>query len=148
MPIFLYFICGMHATAWLDKRCRVRTWDSNWWTPGCWSGMCTLNCCTTRMALSRDFYANLLLLFPNSLINTRFSDMQLEETPIRRNILLSHPANFSVYSNFYIKEYFPRSNLSFGIISIFWKQNVWNITNHTIHYLYQLTVDFQFSHFR
>ena len=33
MPIFLYFICGMPATAWLGKQCHVHTWDPNWQTP-------------------------------------------------------------------------------------------------------------------
>src|SRR3712207_5546967 len=29
VPIFLYFICGMPATARLDKQCHVCTWDPN-----------------------------------------------------------------------------------------------------------------------
>ena len=47
MPIFLYFMCGMPATAWLAMRCHVCTRDPNWWTPGCWSGTYALNCCAT-----------------------------------------------------------------------------------------------------
>ena len=34
-PIFLYFICGMPTTVWLDKWCYVRTRDLNQRTPGC-----------------------------------------------------------------------------------------------------------------
>ena len=29
MPIFLYFICGTPTTAWLAKRCHIRTQDLN-----------------------------------------------------------------------------------------------------------------------
>ena len=29
MPIFLYIICGMPITAWLDEQCHVRTWIRN-----------------------------------------------------------------------------------------------------------------------
>ena len=47
MPIFLYFICGMPTTAWLDKRCHVCTRDLNQRSPGHQSGMCKLNCCST-----------------------------------------------------------------------------------------------------
>ena len=50
MPIFLYFICGTPTTAWLDKRYHVHTRDPNRQTPGCRSGMCTLNRCTTGLA--------------------------------------------------------------------------------------------------
>ena len=35
VPIFLYFICGTPATAWLDKRCHVHTQDPNLRTLGC-----------------------------------------------------------------------------------------------------------------
>ena len=49
VPI-LYFICGMPTTAWLAKRCHVRTWDPNRRTPGHQSGTCTLNCCATGTA--------------------------------------------------------------------------------------------------
>ena len=50
VPIFLYFICGMSATARLDKRCHVRTWDPNRWTPGRQSRTCTLNRCAKGLA--------------------------------------------------------------------------------------------------
>ena len=52
MPIFLYFICGMPATAWHAKRCHVHTQDPNWQTPGRWSGTWALNCCTTALAVA------------------------------------------------------------------------------------------------
>uniref|UniRef100_A0A9L0JZL0 KRAB domain-containing protein n=1 Tax=Equus asinus TaxID=9793 RepID=A0A9L0JZL0_EQUAS len=35
VPIFLYFICGTPATAWLVKQCHVDTWDLNRQTPAC-----------------------------------------------------------------------------------------------------------------
>ena len=44
VPIFLYFICGTPATAWLANRCHVCTWDLNQQTPGQRSGMWALNC--------------------------------------------------------------------------------------------------------
>ena len=43
MPIFLYFLCGTPATAWLAKWCHVRTWDPNWQTPCRRNGTCALN---------------------------------------------------------------------------------------------------------
>ena len=43
MPIFLYSICGTSTTAWLVKRCHVRTRDPNQRTPGTRSGTCEAN---------------------------------------------------------------------------------------------------------
>ena len=50
MPIFLYFIYGTPATEWCAKQCHVCTRDLNLRTPGCWSGTCALDCCTTGPA--------------------------------------------------------------------------------------------------
>ena len=56
MPIFLYFICGTPATAWLfAKRCHVCTWDLNRPTPGRRSRACELNHCATRPAPEDSF---------------------------------------------------------------------------------------------
>ena len=55
MPIFLYFICGIPATAWLAKRCHVGTLDLNQQTLGRQSGMCALNRCATAPAPSAHF---------------------------------------------------------------------------------------------
>ena len=51
MPMFLYFICGTPATAWLAKWYHVCTQDPNQWTPGRRSRTCELNRCATRPAL-------------------------------------------------------------------------------------------------
>ncbi|XP_070421534.1 membrane-anchored junction protein isoform X2 [Equus przewalskii] len=51
VPIFLYFICGTPATAWLAKRCHVRTQDPNQRTPGRRRRTCELNHCATGPAL-------------------------------------------------------------------------------------------------
>ena len=61
MPIFLYFICGMLATAWLAKWCHVHTRDLNWRKPGCGSRTCELNCCATGLALKSHFYLFFIL---------------------------------------------------------------------------------------
>uniref|UniRef100_A0A9L0RUI1 Transmembrane protein 79 n=1 Tax=Equus caballus TaxID=9796 RepID=A0A9L0RUI1_HORSE len=50
MPIFLCFIHETSTTAWLAKRCHVRTRDTNLRTPGHQSRTCTLNRCATRPA--------------------------------------------------------------------------------------------------
>ena len=50
MPIFLYILCGMPATAWLAQRCHVHTWDLIQRTPGRQSGMYALNRCATGPA--------------------------------------------------------------------------------------------------
>ena len=51
MPIFLYFVCGTPATAWLDKRCHVRAGDLNQRTLAHQSRRCELNHrCATRPA--------------------------------------------------------------------------------------------------
>ena len=42
VSIVLHYICGMPATAWLDKRYHVRTRDPNQRTPGRWSRMANL----------------------------------------------------------------------------------------------------------
>ena len=55
VPIFLYFICGMPATAWLAKGRRVCTEDLNHRTLGRRSGTCELNCCATRPATPITF---------------------------------------------------------------------------------------------
>ena len=62
MPIFLYFICGMPARAWLAKRCHVRTWDLNGRTPGCRSGTCALNRCATGRPPNSGFLYQFLPL--------------------------------------------------------------------------------------
>ena len=49
VPIFLYFVCGTPATAWLEG-CEGHTWDLNQWTLGCQSGVHELNHYTTRPA--------------------------------------------------------------------------------------------------
>ena len=59
MPIFLYFICGTPTTAWLAKRCHVRTGDLSRQTPGRRSGMCALN----RVPLGRP--SSSTLNYPN-----------------------------------------------------------------------------------
>ena len=56
MPIFLYFICGTPATAWLAKQCHVHTRDPDWWTSGCGSRTCTLNCYATGLAPHSGFF--------------------------------------------------------------------------------------------
>ena len=58
MPVFLYFLCGTPTTAWLAKWCHVRTWDPNLRTPGCRSGTCAFNRCTTGPAPVFKPYAN------------------------------------------------------------------------------------------
>ena len=50
VPIFLYFLCGMPTTAWLDELCHVRTGDLNRQTPGRQRGTCELNRCATGPA--------------------------------------------------------------------------------------------------
>uniref|UniRef100_A0A9L0SE50 COX assembly mitochondrial protein n=1 Tax=Equus caballus TaxID=9796 RepID=A0A9L0SE50_HORSE len=55
VPIFLYFIYGTPTTAWLDKRCHVRTRDLNRRTPGRQSGTCKLNHCATGWAPNQAF---------------------------------------------------------------------------------------------
>ena len=50
VPIFLHFICGTLATAWLVKQCHVGTCDPNGRTPGSQSRTCALNCYATRPA--------------------------------------------------------------------------------------------------
>ena len=52
VPIFLYFICGTPATAWLAER----TQDPNQRTPGRQSEMCELNCGATGPAPSSDIF--------------------------------------------------------------------------------------------
>ena len=47
VPIFLYFICGAPARAWLAKWRHVCTRDLNWWTLGRQSRTCELNRCAT-----------------------------------------------------------------------------------------------------
>uniref|UniRef100_A0A9L0RH93 Peptidase S1 domain-containing protein n=2 Tax=Equus caballus TaxID=9796 RepID=A0A9L0RH93_HORSE len=47
VPFFLYFICGLPATAWLDKPC---VGPHPGYNPGSRSRTCELNHCTTRPA--------------------------------------------------------------------------------------------------
>ena len=47
LPIFLYFICGTPATAWLTKQCHVCTQDLNGQTFSRGSRTCALNRCAT-----------------------------------------------------------------------------------------------------
>ena len=51
LPIFLYFVCGMPATAWLNKQCHVCTQDPNQGTLGRGIRRRPLNRCATRLAL-------------------------------------------------------------------------------------------------
>ena len=53
LPIFLYFICGTSATAWLAQRCHVCPWDPNRRTPGRPSRTCAFTCCATRPVLGK-----------------------------------------------------------------------------------------------
>ena len=55
MAIFLYFICGTPATAWLAKWCHVCARDPNWQTPGCRSETGALKCCAARLAQRKFF---------------------------------------------------------------------------------------------
>ena len=57
-PIFLHFICGTPATAWLAKWGHVPTRDPNQRTLGHWSGMCELNHCTTGPAPLSNIFDN------------------------------------------------------------------------------------------
>ena len=66
VPIFLYFICGMPATAWLAKWCHVCTRDLNQQTPGCRSRTCELNCCATGPAPQLPFALSIFLGQPKS----------------------------------------------------------------------------------
>ena len=65
MPIFLYFICGMPATSWLDKQCVGLCLGSKLATPGSWSGAREINHYATRPSPKLHFwdknyvYANL-----------------------------------------------------------------------------------------
>ena len=54
VPIFLYFICGMPATAWLGKQCIDPHPGSELANHG--SGTCELNCCATRLAPEQSFF--------------------------------------------------------------------------------------------
>ena len=55
VPIFLDFLCGTPATAWLDKRYTGPSQDLTQRTPGHWRGARKLNHCTTRQAPGLTF---------------------------------------------------------------------------------------------
>ena len=56
MPIFLYFICGTPTTAWLAKRCHVRTRDPNQRTGAAEVERANLTCATGPAPKTITFY--------------------------------------------------------------------------------------------
>ena len=59
VPILLCFLCGMPTTAWLAKRCHVRTRDPNWRTLCRRSRTCELKRCATGPAPGPYFIIDL-----------------------------------------------------------------------------------------
>ena len=105
MPIFLHFICGTPATAWLTKQCHVHTQDPNQRTPGCQSGMWTFNCCATGPVPESAFlYWAGNCLSVASIHNLPLVLIRARQSSLQHDIL---PPGFSLKSSIFLAYYIP-----------------------------------------